>query len=276
MPALARGKPRAKPGAWGDLRLRAISAAVLAPLALLCIWLGAVPWIVLLAVGALGLAWEWIVLCGRRPLAWPGALVLLAVLAAGAVAFAGHDGWALLLLVGAALIIWAVSGGRALALGVPYVGVAGVALIWLRGDGQAGRASVLFLIMLVWASDVGAYAAGRLIGGPRLAPVISPSKTWAGALGGLVAAALVGAAVAALLGAASPGRAAPAAGLLGIASQAGDLLESWVKRRFGVKDSGRLIPGHGGLLDRLDGLLAAAPAAALLSLILGQGRLLWP
>ncbi len=272
MPALASGKP----AAWEDLRTRVISAAVLAPLALLCIWLGAVPWIVLLTVGASGLAWEWVALCGCRPLAWPGALVLLAVLAAGAVAVADHDGWALLLLVGGALLTWAASGRGVLALGVPYVGVAGVALIWLREDGQAGRASVLFLILLVWASDVGAYAAGRLVGGPRLAPEISPSKTWSGALGGLAAAALVGAAAAALLGAASPGRAAAAAGLLGVASQAGDLLESWAKRRFGVKDSGRLIPGHGGLLDRLDGLLAAAPAAALLSLILGQGRLLWP
>ena len=275
MLALASGKPRAKPGAWGDLRLRAVSAAVLAPLALLCIWLGAVPWFVLLAVGAVGLAWEWAALCGCYPLAWPGTLVLLAVLAAGAVAIADHEGWALLLLIAGALLTWAASGRRALALGVPYVGVASIALIWLREDGQAGRASMLFLILLVWASDVGAYAAGRLIGGPRLAPMVSPSKTWSGALGGLLAAALVGAAVAALLGSVSPGGAALVAVLLGIASQAGDLLESWAKRRFGVKDSGRLIPGHGGLLDRLDGLLAAAPAAALLSLILGQGRLLW-
>ena len=275
MPALAS----AKPAAWGDLRLRAISAAVLAPLALLCVWLGAALWTAMLAVGAVGLTWEWAELCGRRPFAWPGALVPLAVLTAGAVAVAGHEGWALLLLAGGTLATWAAGGRRslalALALGVPYVGLAGIALIWLRGDGQAGRASVLFLVLLVWASDVGAYAAGRLIGGPRLAPAISPSKTWAGALGGLLAAALVGAVVATLLGAASPGGAVLVAVLLGIASQAGDLLESWAKRRFGVKESGRLIPGHGGMLDRLDGLLAAAPVAALLSLILGQGRLLW-
>lgn len=271
MPALAS----AKPATWGDLRLRAISAAVLAPLALLCIWLGATLWIVLLAVGTVGLAWEWVLLCGRRPFAWPGALVPLAVLAAGAVALTSHEGWALLLLAGGTLAAWAASGQASFALGIPYVGVAGVALVWLRADGFAGRASVLFLVLLVWASDVGAYAAGRLIGGPRLAPMVSPSKTWSGALGGLAAAALVGAVIAALLGGASPGWAAGVAVLLGIASQAGDLLESWAKRRFGVKDSGRLIPGHGGLLDRLDGLLAAAPAAALLSLILGQGRLLW-
>lgn len=276
MPVLASAPPGAKLAAWGDLRKRAISAAVLAPLALLCIWLGAAEWTALLAVAAAGLAWEWVELCGYRPATWPGVLVPLAVLGAGAVAAAEREGLALLLLAGGALATWAASGRRSpLALGVPYVGLAGIALIWLRGDGQAGRANVLFLVLLVWASDVGAYAAGRLIGGPRLAPLVSPSKTWAGALGGLAAAALVGAVFASVIGAGGVGRAALAAALLAIACQAGDLLESWAKRRFGVKDSGRLIPGHGGLLDRLDGLLAAAPAAALLGITLGQGRLLW-
>lgn len=267
--------PGARLATWGDLRKRAISAAVLAPLALLCIWLGAAAWTALLAVAAAGLAWEWAELCGYRPAAWPGVLVPLLVLIAGAVAAADRDGLALLLLAGGALAAWAGSGRLPLALGIPYFGIAGIALLWLRGDGPAGRANVLFLVLLVWASDVGAYAAGRLFGGPRLAPLVSPSKTWAGALGGLLAAALIGAAVAAAAGEGGEGRAALVAALLGIATQAGDLLESWVKRRFGVKDSGRLIPGHGGLLDRLDGLLAAAPAAALLGIILGQGVLLW-
>jgi phosphatidate cytidylyltransferase len=251
---------------------------VLAPLALLCAWLGAEAWTALLAVAAAGLAWEWVELCGRRPAAWPGMLVPLAVLTAGAVAAANREGLAVLLVAAGTLATW-IAGGQwrrsPLALGVPYVGLAGVALIWLRGDGYAGRANVLFLILLVWASDVGAYAAGRLIGGPRLAPLVSPSKTWAGALGGLLAAALIGALVAAAVGAGRAGQAALVAAGLGIACQAGDLLESWAKRRFGVKDSGRLIPGHGGLLDRLDGLLAAAPTAALLGINLGQGRLLW-
>ncbi len=279
MPVLASARPDARRAgaaraSWGDLRARAISAAVLAPLALLCVWFGAAAWTALLAVGAAGLAWEWAALCGFRAAAWPGALVPLAALAAVLIASAGWDGVALLLLAAGALAAWLASGRHApLALGVPYVGLAGVALVWLRGDG-AGRANVLFLVLLVWASDVGAYAAGRLIGGPRLAPLVSPSKTWAGALGGLAAAALVGSAVAAVAGGRTEIAALVAAGLA-VACQAGDLLESWAKRRFGVKDSGRLIPGHGGLLDRLDGLLVAAPAAALLGTILGQGRLLW-
>ena len=274
MPALASARPGARPAAWGDLRKRAISAAVLAPLALLCIWLGAVPWTALLAVGVAGLAWEWVELCGARPLAWPGVLVPLAVLAAGAVSAADREGLALAVIAAGALAAWAASGRRALALGVPYIALGGIALVWLRSGGAAGRTNVLFVVLLVWASDVGAYAAGRLFGGPKLAPLVSPSKTWAGSAGGLAAAALMGAAVAWASGG-GVGRAALLAGGLGVACQAGDLLESWIKRRFGVKDSGRLIPGHGGLLDRLDGLLAAAPAAALAGLSLGQGTLLW-
>ena len=279
MPALASARPGTARVSWGDLRARAISAAVLAPLALLCVWFGAAAWTALLVVAATGLAWEWVALCGGRAAGWPGALVPLAVLTAVLIASAGRDGTALLLLAAGALAAWLASGRRVpLALGVPYVGLAGVALVWLRGgggvDGGAGRANVLFLVLLVWASDVGAYAVGRLIGGPRLAPLVSPSKTWAGALGGLAAAALVGSVVAVAVGGGTGIAALVAAGLA-VACQAGDLLESWAKRRFGVKDSGRLIPGHGGLLDRLDGLLVAAPAAALLGIILGQGRLLW-
>ena len=141
----------------------------------------------------------------------------------------------------------------------------------------AGRANLLFLLLLVWASDIGAYLVGRPIGGPRLAPRISPGKTWSGAVGGLLAAVLVGV-VAALPTAPTPplvARAACSPALLGVVAQAGDLAESCVKRHFGVKDSGRLIPGHGGLLDRLDALLAVALAASLLALMQGRGVVLW-
>ena len=167
------------------------------------------------------------------------------------------------------------SGRRTLGAGVLYVGLPCVALIWLRGDGAAGRGNVLFLLLVVWASDIGAYAAGRLFGGPKLAPGISPGKTWTGALGGLASAMLVGEAAAQVIAGATLGRAAGIAACLGVAAQVGDLFESWIKRRFGVKDSGRLIPGHGGLLDRMDGVLAAAPLAAVLSVLLGPGRFLW-
>jgi phosphatidate cytidylyltransferase len=167
------------------------------------------------------------------------------------------------------------AGRRWLAAGVPYVGIGCIALIGLRGDGQAGLANVLFLVAIVWASDIGAYLAGRLIGGAKLAPSISPSKTWAGAIGALVAAVAVGLGMAGAFGPYATGPVVLIAALLGIAAQAGDLLESWIKRRCHVKDSSHLIPGHGGLLDRVDGLLAAAPVAALMALALGPGVKLW-
>jgi len=260
---------------WGDLRKRVLSAALLAPTALACIWLGADAWTVLMAVAAGGLAYEWVVLCDVRPLRLPGLAVIAAVLLAGLMAVLDRERWAIFVLGLSAVLIWQFSARRALGGGVLYIGLASVALIWLRGDGAAGRANVLFLVVVVWASDIGAYAAGRLFGGPKLAPAISPGKTWSGAVGGLLAAMLVGEAAGYALGAAAHGRTALVAGLLGLAAQGGDLLESAIKRRFGVKDSGRLIPGHGGLLDRLDGLLTAAPAAAVLALALGRGVELW-
>lgn len=276
-PALPESTKRRSDAAvrWGDLRKRALSAVLLAPTALACIWLGADAWTALMAVAAGGLAYEWVVLCNERPWRVPGLIVPVAVLLAGLVAVLDRERWALAVLAVGASVAWLLGGRRALGAGVLYVGLASVALIWLRGDGAAGRANVLFLVVVVWASDIGAYAAGRLLGGPKLAPAISPGKTWAGAAGGLLAAMLVGEAASQALGVAAYGRAALVAGLLGVAAQCGDLLESAIKRRFGVKDSGRLIPGHGGLLDRLDGLLTAAPAAAGLALVLGRGMTLW-
>ena len=260
---------------WGDLRKRALSAALLAPTALACIWLGADAWAVLMAAAAGGLAYEWVALCNGRPWRFPGLAVPVAVLLAGLVAALDQERWAVGVLAAGAAAAWVLSGRRAMGAGVLYVGLAGVALVWLRGDGAAGRANVLFLVFVVWASDIGAYMAGRLMGGPKLAPAISPGKTWSGALGGLAAAMLVGEVAGQALASVAPGRAALVAGVLGVAAQGGDLLESAIKRRFGVKDSGWLIPGHGGLLDRLDGLLTAAPVAAAIALLVGRGVVLW-
>jgi phosphatidate cytidylyltransferase len=184
-------------------------------------------------------------------------------------------------LVGGMAVEWVMlcrrPGGSVLRpVGVAYLILAGAALLWLRSDPVAGRADVLFLLLIVWAGDIAAYGAGRLFGGPRLAPRISPGKTWSGALGGLLAAIAVGLLAAHLL---SDGitvwRSLLVAASLGVVAQAGDLLESYVKRYLEVKDSSQLIPGHGGLLDRLDGVLAAAPMAALLALTLGRGVVLW-
>lgn len=230
MPALAKSRD----GRWGDLGKRVLSAAVLAPLALLCVWLGGMAFTLIVIALMGGLAIEWFNLC-RRPgvsLLWPAGLV--------------------------------------------YVVIAGGALLWLRASPANGRADVLFLLLVVWAGDIGAYLVGRWIGGPRLAPRISPGKTWSGSLGGLVAAVAVGLLAAHFLtSGAEASHVALVAALLGVVAQAGDLLESYVKRRLEVKDSGHLIPGHGGLFDRLDGVMAAAPVAALLALALGRGVVLW-
>ncbi len=160
-------------------------------------------------------------------------------------------------------------------LGIGYLGPAVLALMWLRDFETVGRANVLFVVLIVWASDIGAYLVGRMIGGALLAPQISPGKTWSGAVGGLVSAMLVGLVAVGAGQVGAPLRAMLVAGCLGVAAQFGDLIESRLKRYFGVKDSGRLIPGHGGLLDRLDGLLLAAPLAAILAIYLGRGMILW-
>lgn len=159
------------------------------------------------------------------------------------------------------------------AIGVIYIGVPSVALLWLRAD--HGIAVTLWVLLTVWATDTGAFFAGKGIGGPRLAPRVSPKKTWAGLIGGMIAAGLVSVAVG-MMAMAGGGEATPAVeadwrdglrlfvlgAVLAVIEQVGDLVESSVKRHFGVKDSGRLVPGHGGLFDRVDGLLFAAPATA--------------
>lgn len=272
------GDPRTTPATaprWTDFRRRALSALILAPVALLCIWFGAAAFAALTVLAGAGLSAEWAALCGVRPLGIPGVAVPAIVVLSGVLAALGQPAIGAGVLAAGFAAVWPISGQPPLPAGILYVGLAVVCLIWLRaGTSVPGRANVLFLVLVVWASDIGAYAAGRLVGGPKLAPALSPGKTWAGAAGGLVAAMLVGQAAASALAGAPWGAPAACAGLLGIVCQAGDLLESGIKRHFGVKDSGRLIPGHGGLLDRLDGLLAAAPVAALVVLG-GQGGYLW-
>lgn len=264
---------------WGDLRTRTLAAALLAPLALAGIWAGGALWAALVGLCVAGLAWEWVRLCGGSLRAWPGALLPVGALAASAAAVLGLGMVGLCILALAAVLAWRVGAPLPrfrLALGVVAIGMAGVALIWLRADPASGARNVLFLFLVVWASDIGAYLAGRAIGGPRLWPAVSPGKTWAGALGGLAAAVAVGLLAGLAMSKGGGSASAPAAAaLLGLAAQGGDLLESWLKRRFGVKDSSGLIPGHGGLLDRLDGVLAAAPVAALLGLLLGPGVPVW-
>lgn len=249
------------------------SAVVLGPPALACVWFGATPFAVLL-LGVMGiLAWEWARLC-RVPMPAPSALVLGAcLLAAMLAAINGMFVVAAVILAGGGVATLALSGANGwLASGAVYLGGPALALIWLRQDPEWGRIAVLWLLAVVWASDIGAYAAGSTLGGPRLAPRISPNKTWSGLCGGIGSAAIVGAAIAALGNAGSPVKLMAVSAALGLAAQAGDLAESWVKRRFGVKDVSGLIPGHGGMLDRVDGLLIAAMVTALIA-VWGNGRI---
>jgi len=159
--------------------------------------------------------------------------------------------------------------------GVFYITVPALALLWLRGDGEEGRNTIYWLFALVWAADIGAYAAGNLIGGPRLAPSISPNKTWAGLAGCVTSAALVGVIVAYLAKSGDYVMLAVLSALIGLVSQGGDLVESAIKRHFGVKDSSNLIPGHGGVLDRVDALLAAILVAALIKFAYGGTIVRW-
>ncbi len=233
---MARGPAEPAPRPWRDLGVRAVSALILAPLGLAVLWWG-------------GLAWT--------------------VLTTAMTVLAGAE-WA---------AMWRARYGRRHAVAQSVVGVlyllpALLVLQSMRADGSVGRANVMFLVLIVWGTDIGAYVIGRLIGGPRLAPRISPGKTLSGAVGGLVVAVLIGWA-AAVLWQTPPLHGAVVGGVLGVVCQLGDLFESAAKRHFGVKDSGRLIPGHGGVLDRVDGLLTAAPAAGVLVMVLGQGRVLW-
>jgi phosphatidate cytidylyltransferase len=268
-----------KAGAWSDLRLRVLSALVLLPVGLGGLWLGGWAWAVLVAAAAVGMMAEWLALCRVPVLALTTAAAPFGVLVACVLAALVQTPLALTWLVAWTGVLWLRMRRPGPALGVLYTGLPAVALVWLRDMPGTGLQNVLFLLSVVWATDIFAYLSGRLFGGPKLAPSISPGKTWSGAIGGLAGALLAGAGLAGagLAGLAiGPALAAlPLAMALSVVAQVGDLMESGLKRRFGVKDSGRLIPGHGGLLDRLDGVLTAAPLAALLALAAGRGIGLW-
>lgn len=280
-PVNAAMAPLSARGELSTLRLRVLSAAVLAPLPIAAIWFGS-PWLPLLTAAAAGvMAWEWGRLCRGGHFGETGMVLVAVVLAAIAAAAIVSPSLALgTVLLGSGVVFWAAwrrhdREPQWTAFGALWVALPSICLLWLAGDDLAGRATLLWVLAVVWATDIGAYASGRTFGGPRLAPRWSPQKTWAGLAGGTLCAALVGWATAAFL------EIAPALPLvllsagLAIVEQFGDLAESVAKRRFGVKDSSGLIPGHGGLLDRLDGLLAVIPVVALLTLIGGRSLLAW-
>ena len=255
----------------------------LAPLPIAAIWFGGAWLASLTALAAAVMAWEWGRLCrGDTSNGIPIEIVLVGVVVATvAISALGTTGFAVAAaLIGAGIVFWAVPRGpdmkpQWMALGVLWVALPCISLLWLARQEAGGRATLLWLLGVVWATDIGAYAVGRSLGGPRLAPRWSPRKTWTGFVGGTVCAALAGGVTALTLGVASTAPLILVSAGLAIVAQFGDLAESLAKRRFGVKDSSGLIPGHGGLLDRVDGLLAAIPAVALLTLIGGHSVVTW-
>lgn len=260
--------------------VRTISALVLAPFVLAATYVGTPLFELLVAAAALAMSWEWSRVCNAGRFEAAGGVFAAAVLLALALgATGGYDIAVVVLGTGAiATAITARAGGAGhpgwSTVGVIAVGVCCLALIWLRTAPVAGMAAIFWLLGTVWATDIGAYVTGRRLGGPRLAPRISPNKTWAGLLGGVVCAASWGAAWGALTGAEMAGAIVITA-ITAVIAQAGDLGVSAVKRRFGVKDASRLIPGHGGMLDRVDGFLLTAPAVAGLAVITGGEGLPW-
>ena len=237
---------------------------LLIALALGDLWLGGWWFAALVAVGGLLIFTEWAVM-HAIPRGWR--LMGLTVLGAGClVVESGYLQLSVAGLLAAALALGLlaklakVGEARWMAGGLLYAGLPAIALIWLREQPQ-GFGLVLWVLTLVWATDIFAYGAGRAIGGPKIAPKISPKKTWAGLVGGVVGAMLIGGGVADWAGFPAP-LFATLSGGLAVVAQAGDFFESWVKRRVGVKDSGTLLPGHGGIMDRVDGLVPVAVIVA--------------
>lgn len=266
----AHGSSQAS-GRFRELWLRLASAFVLGGATLALTWSGLWPFAVLVGAVTLVVAWEWgRVVRGRAfdTIYWASAAVLMV-----GVVLAAAD-WPRLalcvLLAGAASIAWVEHrrDGNWAALGIVYVGLAALALIWLRSGRDHGLLAIVFLMLIVWGADSGAFVFGRAIGGPKLWAPISPNKTWAG-LGGAV---LVGGLAAWIFAVAVTGgsglRSAAVGAVLALISQCGDLIESAIKRRHGVKDASGLIPGHGGFMDRVDGLIFAAVAAAIYALVI--------
>ncbi|MBC7831717.1 MAG: phosphatidate cytidylyltransferase [Hyphomicrobium sp.] len=252
-----------------NLKLRLISGAVLATVAFLLTYAGPLPFALLILVCALVISWEWGRLVRGATFDLGFFLHAIGVTAAIVLAAAGYAALALAVLVITAITLvplYIGRGARLSGLGVFYVGLPAVALLWLRSDEPFGFTAVLFVFAVVWASDTAAYAAGRSIGGPKLWPRVSPNKTWAGLAGALTAGAVAAAVFAVLEPEVGPLRLILLGVALALVAQAGDLAESALKRLFNLKDASDLIPGHGGFMDRMDSIVAAAVAAALLAL----------
>jgi phosphatidate cytidylyltransferase len=267
-----------------NLVLRALSALVLGPLALLTTWVGDWPFALFWIVAALAVFWEW------TSLVVGSSHRLMFSSAAGAIAVAGVLTWlakpvVALLMVGlgalAAAIFAPIERRVWVTIGVGYAGAMLLAPMLLRADNTYGFAVIIFLFAIVWTTDVLGYFAGQAFGGPKLLPAVSPNKTWSGAIAGTGGAMVIALLVASAFGSFNVLAILVVAFVLSVLSQIGDLYESWVKRQFGAKDASQLIPGHGGVMDRLDGFWAAAVSACIIGVLRGgfdgpaRGLLLW-
>lgn len=257
------------------LKTRILSALVMLPPALAAAWYGGWAFQALVAVAAALMAWEWDRLVSGR--FGPAGIVTAAAGIGAAFLAPAWPLWALALVAVTTVVVAAIGKGRDgegafwPTLGVPYVCVPVISLVWVRADPLLGRQAILWLLAVVWATDIGAYAFGRTIGGPKLAPRFSPKKTWAGLIGGTLCAGLTGWGLGQWSEVGSPAVLGWMSSGLAVVAQAGDIFESAVKRRFGVKDSSAIIPGHGGVLDRVDGILPVAVLVAVIMAAQGGG-----
>jgi phosphatidate cytidylyltransferase len=265
-----------------NLLTRVGAALILAPTAIAIAWAGGWLWAGLVTMAAIGLYVEWLMIVGAGRHAGVIATGTAALSLSGFCLASGRIEAALVTVaLGVVSVAFIAPGKRAwVAAGLCYAAAAEIASVLVRLDQAWGFLALVLVLLIVWVTDIGGYFAGRGIGGPKLWPRVSPKKTWAGAIGGFVASLAI-AAVFAGFGLGKMGPLLLLGAVLSIASQLGDLFESAVKRRFGVKDSSQIIPGHGGLLDRLDGFVAAIVLAALIGILrggvdgVGRGLMVW-
>jgi phosphatidate cytidylyltransferase len=277
----SQAAPAADQGSRNLIR-RVVAALVLAPVAIAIAYAGGWLWTTLVTLAAIGLYVEWLMIVGvaRETRVVTSGAVALAI-SGLCLALGRIDASLLALALGLAAVALLSPGRRNwIATGFGYAAAAQIASVLVRLDQVWGFVALILVLLVVWVTDIGGYFAGRGIGGPKLWPRVSPKKTWAGAVGGFVASLVIAAGFAAF-GLGKTGPLLLLGAVLSIASQLGDLFESAVKRRFGVKDSSHIIPGHGGLMDRLDGFVAAIVLAAVFGFLrggvdgVGRGLMVW-
>ena len=263
-----------------SLNSRVISALILAPLVAGAIYIGSPVYDLLVLAAIVVMAWEWRRLCAAQHFDTAGIIMTIAVVGATGLTWFQQVGLAVLLVAAGALVVFfmiAGSEGKSsiwTIAGLLAVGLTGISLILIRRIGDDWSVT-MWLLVAVWATDINAFLVGRTVGGPKLAPKISPGKTWSGLIGGIVGAVGWSVIWALWTGVEQVGTVALLGAAIAIFAQLGDLGVSRVKRRYGVKDTGTLIPGHGGLLDRVDGIMGAVPVAILCTVLARGDMSLW-